>query len=827
VAASDEFLTISSGAVRGRIHRPSGVIELSGPNRAGAADGLVVKFSPAVGVVRGSARTIGLVRSFTESDEGLELVQEFGSGQIRARLSFALPLVLRYEVLDWQGQAPESTTISAAADAAEHFYGFGEKFNALDHTGKVVDVLTFDQPGNKGDRSYKVAPWFISTRGYGLHLDSTARSRFDMRTGAVGRYSITNQFGTLKFNVVYGPTLTDVLARYTAYAGRPSLPPPFAFGTWISSDVWRSGGEVRYVVTKFRERGIPGSVFVFDSPWEVAYNDFKFNIGASNATQFGRGGTFEEEDFAGFSSLSELMTFFREHGLKVVCWMTPFVNVSSQNEGIPGQNLGKAVLAGEQDQFFVQDGNTGRPLVVPWWKGRGRPIDFTNPAARAWLIERLSELLVACEVNVKAGTETAIGGFKTDDGEVGNDQNTYIPERAKYHSGATGRSFVNGYCVEYHRTVNGVLGDRGVLFARSGFTGTQAFSGCWAGDNEPNFGEENGLPSVIIAGLSAAMSGYSIWGHDVGGYLNGNFSPVSPADLLIRWSQFGCFSPIFQMHRQVHASNFRQYPWGYPTPGETLQRNRALENFKFYARLHTRLFPYLYTYAKQSRETGIPIMRPLVLMHPDDPNTFAIRHTYYFGADLVVAPIIRPLANRRNVYLPEGTWFDFWSNERHQGEQVITWTNPNQPSQPQSKIPVFVRRGGIIPLILGDDVATLCDADYVNNLEVVTWNGGLELRIYPDDDARLTLYDGTEIRCTKAATTRKVTVKSPLVRLMLVRVLATKPTAVHREGIALPQFAALAAFEAASTGWRFDMATGFVLVKYSHPGGDSELVLDA
>jgi hypothetical protein len=217
-------------------------------------------------------------------------------------------------------------------------------------------------------------------------------------------------------------------------------------------------------------------------------------------------------------------------------------------------------------------------------------------------------------------------------------------------------------CREYHRTVFNVLGAGGLIFARSGFAGTQAFPGCWAGDNEPNFGVENGLPSVILAGLSAAMSGFSMWGHDVGGYLNANFSPVSPSDLFIRWTQFGCFSPIMQMHRQIHAGSLRQYPWGYAESGESTDNNRALANYRFYAMLHTRLFPYLYTYAKQSGETGLPILRPLVLLHQDDPRTMSVEHTYYFGGDLLVAPIIEANASTRQLYLPEGEWFDFWTN---------------------------------------------------------------------------------------------------------------------------------------------------------------------
>src|ERR1700739_2480185 len=142
-----------------------------------------------------------------------------------------------------------------------------------------------------------------------------------MRAPRPDRYVVRHLFNTLAVNVVYGPRLTDVLSRFTAYAGRPDPLPPFAFGPWISSDAWRSGGEVRYAVTKFRERGIPASMFVFDSPWETAYNDFTFNM-----TQFGKDGTFEGVYFGGFASLADMMTFFQRNGLKVMCWMTPFVN---------------------------------------------------------------------------------------------------------------------------------------------------------------------------------------------------------------------------------------------------------------------------------------------------------------------------------------------------------------------------------------------------------------------------------------------------------------------------------------------------------------------
>ena len=130
----------------------------------------------------------------------------------------------------------------------------------------------------------------------------------------------------------------------------------------------------------------------------------------------------------------------------------------------------------------------------------------------------------------------------------------------------------------------------------------------------------------------------------------------------MRWTQFACFSPIMQMHRQVHkqkeqdftpgkTEDLRQYPWGYGA--------EALANYQFYAQLHTRLFPYIYTYAKESSATGVPILRPLILMNQGDPKTLGVQHAYHFGREFLVAPIIALKANSRQVYLPTGNWVDF------------------------------------------------------------------------------------------------------------------------------------------------------------------------
>jgi alpha-D-xyloside xylohydrolase len=805
------FLHIDQGPLQARIYQDSGHIELVGPDLGGAAHAVTITIAPPASLIANQLRRLGRVVSSTAIPNGLECAQTLDGATAHTRLAFIAPEILRFEVIDWGGQTPSRTSLVTASASDERFYGFGEKFNVLDQAGRTVNMLTFDHPGPKGDHSYKPVPWFVSTRGYGLHLASTAESSFAMRTTAPDRYIITHHDSALPVHVVYGPHLPDVLSRFTGLVGRSPLPPPWAFGVWISSDVWRNGGELRYAVSKFRERGLPASAIVFDSPWETAYNDFSFNM-----TQFGDGGTFEDHHFNGFTSLGEMMDFLQQNGLKVICWLTPIVNTVSQHNEVKGQLPAAPNHAdGVAKSAFVRSAPGGPPLHVNWWKGEGNSVDFTTTVGRDWLTAQLRTLLSASTVTTRSGSkQPAIGGFKTDDGEAATDNGrNYIPETAQYADGRTGRLMRNGYCVSYHETLWNVLKTDGVLFARSGFAGTQKFPGCWAGDNEPNFGQENGLPSVIVAGLSAAMSGFSIWGHDVGGYQNSNFS-ASPHDLFMRWTQFGCFSPIMQMHRQVDPHTLRQYPWGYPVAGETVNENAALGNFRFYARLHLRLFPYIYSLARVSSETGMPILRPLVLMNQDDPNTFEVQHAYYFGDDMLVAPVVDRDATGRDVYLPKGSWHDFWTGDQHEGGQLLRWSNPDR-----SRLPVFVRTGSVIPM-LPDDVDTLCDADYVNNPALRTVGTGLLLLVHPGPHSQFPMYDGTELLQEGATRTVSLTSAQRAVRLQIR--LAAPPAAVALDRRPLSQIS-VPDLDDGAAGWSYDGRARLLHIGFHHNGGSGTI----
>ncbi len=810
---------VGSAIYEARVYQNSGQVSLLGPDVAGNPLTNSVVIQPPSAVVSGNSISGGGVISTSPLSNGVQFVQAFGSTSIIAQITFPYDGVMHYEVVDWGAQALTSTSITVPSDASEHFYGFGEKFNVLDQAGNKVHMITADIAGDKNDNSYKVAPWFISTKGYGFHLDSTDESFFDMRNGFSDRYVINNLVASsfsgyvtnaVKFNVVYGPRLPDVLTRYTGYTGRPALPPKWAFAPWMSSDIWHNGGEVRYTISKYRALGIPGSVFVFDSPWEVGYNDFTWNM-----TQFGANGTFENisgggsSNYLGFASVTDMMTFLRTNGFYSICWFTPFINTDSSCCGeVSGQNLGQSSNYAEAaaSNYFVRASVNGPPLVVNWWKGTGSPVDFTNPNAKQWFQNQLSSLIATSQ----SGGYNVIGGFKTDDGETGNGVNTYIPTTAVYADGRTGIEMRNGYCVEYHRAAWNVLGTNGVLFARSGFTGSQAYPGCWAGDNQPNFGDANGLPSVVIAGETAAMSGFAIWASDIGGYQNSNFGS-STTNLFMRWAQFGAFSPLMQMHRQVDTSNLQQFPWGYGPD--------ALTNYLFYTKLHTALFPYLYSYATQASTNGLPIIRPLVLMYQTDTNTYGsvynTRHSYLFGNELLVAPAITNTVTTRTVYLPQGNWYDYFSGARYSGGQTITWVNADQ-----HQMPLFVREGAVIPMI-STNVQTIADPAYVSNPNITTMDNSLQFLIYPTTNSSFTVYDGTSLSCQSNGTVVAATLLANA-RPMLLRFFAPQPFGVERDGVRLPQMTNATDFATSSLGWFYDNG-GFLNVKFNHVGGTTQI----
>lgn len=650
--------------------------------------------------------------------DGAPVVDFVTRGEAAGRLR-AERADLDLEILDERSIAATWTPRPAGSRAIElrllsddetAYYGTGERFNALNQRGYVLPVITDDRYGNKGVGTHKPIPFFMSTRGFGVWVDGHAPSTFDLSGTERFLSTIRLTDSTLRVVFIAGPTLAEILDGFTALTGRPRVPPPWAFGLWKSRDVHHNRDSVLVDVELLRRHRIPASVLVLDSPWETGYNDFEVNREQ-----------FTEAD-AMFQRIERL-------GFRLALWLTPFIN--SRNvidmRGITpaSRNWDEAVSGGH----LVRHAN-GEVAQSEWWKGVGGLVDFTDPAADAWWHAQLRKML---PLGVRA--------FKADDGE-GN----FVPD-AVFHDGSSAARMKNRYAALYNQSLQRFIDEEldgdGVLITRSGFTGTQRFPFAWAGDNRGDFSFADGLPSVIIAGQNAALSGIPMWGSDIAGYAG---RPTK--EVFIRWTQFGAFSPFMQVHMTSNLG-----PWSFD--------EETLEIFREFTRLRTQLFPYLYDAAHEAARTGMPIIRPMVLAFQSDPEAHRQVFQYLFGPDLLVAPMYQAGASR-SVYLPAGAWRDYWTGARLEGPRTI------EAEAPLARMPLYVREGAML-VRLPEDVQTLVARHARMDPAVHAIDDRRIIEVWPGDAGEVRTWDGISARLTRSGGRRTLRVISERERPIEIR----------------------------------------------------------
>jgi Glycosyl hydrolases family 31/Bacterial TSP3 repeat len=238
-----------------------------------------------------------------------------------------------------------------------------------------------------------------------------------------------------------------------------------------------------------------------------------------------------------------------------------------------------------------------------------------------------------------------------------------------------------------------------------------------------------------------------------------------------------------------------------------------------YAKLHSQLFPYIYTYAKEASMDGLPIIRPEVLMNQADPNTYGVQHSYYFGNELLVAPMNAQDSTSRTVYLPAGNWYDYWTSAKYVGGQNLNWSNSDT-----TKMPLFVREGSIVPM-LANVPQTLNTANYVNNPAITTMDSALQFLIFPGGStASFNVYDGTTAQCSVTGTVTTLALSS-IARPITFKIFENaSPAGVERNGIRLPNFTTQTDFSGASLGWFYDSTAKFLYVKFGHAGGNATVM---
>jgi alpha-D-xyloside xylohydrolase len=604
----------------------------------------------------------------------------------------------------------------ALNDAADGYYGLGERFNELNHTHQIIRNGSQDNGGPKGSSTYKPIPFYLSTTGYGLWVDTTAEAVFDLNTASRQDVFITVPARKLRVVLIQGPEFPRILDRFTTMAGRSMLPPYWSFAPWIGRDYHRNDADVREDIQKSRELGLPASVILIDSPWATGYNSYQFNPRQ-------------------FNDVPGMVKDLHAAGFKLVLWHTSWINNETSRpdeEGfadkidVKSSNYDEAAAHG----YFVKD-KDGKPYQGAWWKGQGSLIDFTNPQAKAWWQGQVG-------LAVTAGAD----GFKDDDAE-GN-----FLEDARFADGSDPRLMRNRYAVLYNRAMEEVIQNQlhgnGILFIRSATVGNQNLAVLWGGDNESNFSPENGLPTVVTAGLGAGISGMALWTADLGGYL----TPKGPPDarLFMRWTECSAFSPTMEL-----LSTSNRGPWDYG--------DQALSNYRKYSVLHMSLFPYRYAAAQEAARTGMPIMRALVLEYQNDQRAREAKDEYLFGPDLLVAPVIDENTSRA-VYLPSGDWIDYWSGKHLSGGSVVA------ADAPLDVLPLFARAGAILPKI-PEDVMTLVPPAESGNSSVRSLDDRRVYELLPstNDSQSVTITDFEGRTLTRSAHSLTINGKAATVTL--------------------------------------------------------------
>jgi len=552
------------------------------------------------------------------------------------------------------------TLAQLSLGVGENVYGLGERFTAFAKNGQVVEMWNKDG-GTGSEQAYKNVPFYLTNRGYGVFVNQPDQVSFEVASEKVSRVQFSVPGESLEYFVIYGPTPKEILNKYTTLTGRATLPPAWTFGLWLTTSFTTSYDEA--TVTSFldgmAERNLPLSVFHFDCFWMRGFRWCDF-----------------EWDPAVFPDPEAMLARLHARGLKVCVWINSYI---AQRSPLFAEAKAKGFLLKRTDGSVWQ--------WDLWQPGMGI-VDFTNPDACAWFAAHLKRLAAM-----------GVDSFKTDFGER-------IPvDDVVWHDGSDPQKMHNFYPYLYNKVTFEALQEakgEAALFARSATAGCQQFPVHWGGDCYSSF---ESMAESLRGGLSLGLSGFGFWSHDIGG-----FEGKPPTEVYKRWLAFGLLSS----HSRLHGSSSYRVPW--------LFDDEAVEVCRHFTHLKCRLMPYLFQKAVEACETGVPMMRAMLLEFPDDPACASLDQQYLLGDALLVAPVFRA-DNTVNFYLPDGTWTNFFTGEQKPGGRWYRETHDFL------SLPLYVREGSVLALAADD---TRPDS---------SWFDGLSLHAYA-------LHDGQSVSVT-------------------------------------------------------------------------------
>ena len=555
-----------------------------------------------------------------------------------------------------QGHLADGSATSARKllRSDEQFYGLGEKSGPLNRRGRSYTMWNSDRPcySISEDPLYKSIPFFMSSYNYGIFLDNTYKTQFDFGEQSNDYYSFDAPDGPFIYYFIHGKDYKQILSRYIDLTGKPILPPKWAFGFAQSRGLYTKEAQALEIAAEFRRRQIPCDIIYQDIGWTQHLQDFEWREG-------------------NYSNPEQMLTTLREQGFRVILSQDPVISQNNRRQWAEADSLG----------FFVRDVRTGTTYDMPWpWGGNCGVVDFTLPAVADWWGAYQQKPL-----------DAGAAGFWTDMGEPAWSNEEDLDRLHMQHHIGMHDEVHNIYGLTWDKVVKEQFEQRNpnrrvFQMTRAAYAGLQRYTFGWSGDSGNGGDVTEGWPQLrnqVAIGISAGLGGIPFWTTDISGYCGDITDHEAMSELYTRWMQFGIFNPLSRAH---HEGDNAVEPWQF---GERAERHsRSAIELKY------RLFPYLYSYAREAHDSGLPLLRGLFMEYPHDQQALAIDDQFLFGEELLVAPVLRKGERVRRLYLPEGEWYDFHDpRQTYFGSETIAYRAP------LSVIPLFVKKGSIIPMM--------------------------------------------------------------------------------------------------------------------------------
>ena len=554
---------------------------------------------------------------------------------------------------------PKSGRLAAAKQLGfdEHFYGLGEKTAHLDRRRSRFVMWNSDTPGyvEGTDPIYQSIPFYLGWedgRAYGLFYDNAHRTTFDLGQSGQESAAYEAEGGVLDYYFFHGPSLKKIIGRYTELTGRMPLPPLWALGHQQSRYSYYPDTMVEQVAAQYRAHHLPLDVIHLDIHYMDAYRVFTWNKDR-------------------FPDPARLAKKLGEQGVRLITIVDPGVKYQPADPAAPGKNYSVYDEGLAKDYFLRrQDGSL---YIGEVWPGKAVFVDYTKEDARRWWGEQLRAL-----------TGRGVAGIWTDMNEPsdfldksGETQKDVVFDDlgAKSLYAQNRNTFALNMARATYEGLQRLQPDRRpFVITRAGYAGIQRYAITWIGDSNATFDQ---LALSVPMFASMGLSGQPFVGADTPGFIG-----RGDGELLVRAYQVSAFTPFCRNHTAVDI--YDHEPWRFGVPYENMVR-AALE-------LRYRLLPFLYTTLEEAHRTGVPLFRPLLLEFQQDYTALNLDNQFMVGAALLAAPVVHANERARDVYLPAGRWYDYWT-----GAALDTTGDLRRVDAPLERIPLFVRGGSIVP----------------------------------------------------------------------------------------------------------------------------------